>query len=61
VLLRARDLNVIGVETLLHSDRVLPALLVFCLLAYRATQLALGSAEGLRLPFVAGEREPVVA
>ena len=60
VLLSSRDLNLIGTETLLHSDRVLPALAVFCLLAFRATQVAFRSAEGLRLPLVAGEREPVV-
>ena len=61
VLLAHWDLNVIATEALLHSDRVLPALAVFCLLAYRATQVALSSAEGLRLPFVAHERQPVEA
>jgi hypothetical protein len=42
-----RDLSLLSVQTLLHAERVLPLLAVFCLLMYRATKIALTSPGGL--------------
>ncbi len=54
VFFRHADLTLLSYQTILRLDRVLPVVVLFALLLYRAGAIALGSRAGLRLFRVAG-------
>lgn len=47
-LVRDEDLSQLSLQTMLHGERVVPVVVIFCLLVYRATRIALASKGGLR-------------
>jgi len=56
-LVQDKDLSQLSLQTMLHAERVLPVVVIFGLLVYRATRIALTSNGGLR--FVApAEAQP---
>jgi len=55
VLMAGKDLSLLSVQTMLHAERVVPVVVIFCLLVYRAARIALVSKGGLRFAAASSE------